>query len=453
MVGIIPYYYEHGVFLEDHDGVRMKYRIQKLIYRDQVQSGVIKRIYNLLITQPKVHREAYELNKQPVRWINFKNGYYDPVTGEMLEHNPDYLTINQIPFPYYPEDREQVLQGGENIKKYLASSLPNKEEQQTFWEYFGYCMTQDTQFQKFLTLKGNGGTGKSVAVSLIQHVVGITNMSSISLQDLNKRFYATGMYYQIGEEHKEFCAEKTQDEDYYVLTLAAIARELDGKGMNRAKVHIAAGLPLTWVATQKEDFQKYLLQNESVDFTFRNKEYHVEFAGADIYPQGFAAAFYRLQDFKGINMLVDIGNGTMNIMYINNSRPLEKKCFTEKYGTHQCVLAVRESLLKELGTVVDDLVIEQVIRTGTADIGEKYLTVIRKAAGDYTKEIFHKLREREYNPELMRLYVVGGGGCMIQNFGEYDKSRVTIVRDICATAKGYEAMTVRKIQRNGGMLV
>ena len=114
--------------------------------------------------------------------------------GEMLEHNPDYLTINQIPFPYYPEDCEQVLQGGENIKKYLASSLPNKEEQQTFWEYFGYCMTQDTQFQKFLTLKGNGGTGKSVAVSLIQYVVGITNMSSISLQDLNKRFYATGMY-------------------------------------------------------------------------------------------------------------------------------------------------------------------------------------------------------------------------------------------------------------------
>ena len=115
VVGITPYYYEHGVFLEDHDGVRMKYRIQKLIYRDQVQSGVIKRIYNLLITQPKVHREAYELNKQPVRWINFKNGYYDPVTGEMLEHNPDYLTINQIPFPYYPEDCEQVFEFGKQF--------------------------------------------------------------------------------------------------------------------------------------------------------------------------------------------------------------------------------------------------------------------------------------------------------------------------------------------------
>ncbi len=59
------------------------------------------------------------------------------------------------------------------------------------------------------------------------------------------------------------------------------------------------------------------------------------------------------------------------------------------------------------------------------------MAVIRKAASDYTREIFHKLREREYNPELMRLYVVVGGGCcMIQNFGEYDKDRVTIVRDI-----------------------
>ena len=77
------------------------------------------------------------------------------------------------------------------------------------------------------------------------------------------------------------------------------------------------------------------------------------------------------------------------------------------------------------------------IRAGTADIGEKYLAVIRKAASDYTREIFHKLRERKYNPELMRLYVVVGGGCcMIQNFGEYDKDRVTIVRDIFDFANG-----------------
>ena len=32
-----------------------------------------------------------------------------------------------------------------------------------------------------------------------------------------------GRYYLIGEGHKTYTAEKTLDEDYYILTLAAIA--------------------------------------------------------------------------------------------------------------------------------------------------------------------------------------------------------------------------------------
>lgn len=95
--------------------MRLKYRIQKQIYRDQIQSNTIQRVYNLLVSQPKVHRESYELNPQPVHWVNFKNAYYDAVAGELVEHDPKYLTTNQIPFSFYPEDREQVLQGGENI--------------------------------------------------------------------------------------------------------------------------------------------------------------------------------------------------------------------------------------------------------------------------------------------------------------------------------------------------
>lgn len=136
--GEIPYYYEHGVFIEDTKGVKLKYRIQKLIYRDQVNSSTIQRVYNLLITQPQIYRNSYELNKQPAHWINFKNAYYDVLSGELIEHDPKYMTINQIPFPYYPEDREKVLEGGANIRKYLDSSIPDKVEQQMFWEYFGY---------------------------------------------------------------------------------------------------------------------------------------------------------------------------------------------------------------------------------------------------------------------------------------------------------------------------
>ena len=70
-----------------------------------------------------------------------------------------------------------------------------------------------------------------------------------------------GRYYIVGEEHKEFSSEKASDGDNYILTLAAIARELDVRGLTSARVHIAAGLPLTWVTEQKDAFRAYLLQN------------------------------------------------------------------------------------------------------------------------------------------------------------------------------------------------
>ena len=40
------------------------------------------------------------------------------------------------------------------------------------------------------------------------------------------------------------------DEDYYVLTLAAIAKELKAENFTEAHIVIAAGLPLTWTSGQ-----------------------------------------------------------------------------------------------------------------------------------------------------------------------------------------------------------
>jgi plasmid segregation protein ParM len=258
-----------------------------------------------------------------------------------------------------------------------------------------------------------------------------------------------GRYYLIGEDHKEFSADKMLDSDYYVLTLAAIARELNTQKITSAKVYIAAGLPLTWVSEQKAEFKKYLSQNETADFNFRGVDYHIIFAGVDVFPQGFTAVADKLGNFKGVNMLCDIGNGTMNVMYINDRKPIARKCFTEKFGTNQCLLAVKENMMKIHHASVDDSVITRVLRFGIADISDDYLKTIVDTATEYVSGIFRRLREREYDPKLMRLYVVGGGGCLVRNFGEFDKNRVTINDDICATAKGYEYLAELNLRRNG----
>ena len=66
-----------------------------------------------------------------------------------------------------------------------------------------------------------------------------------------------GRYYTIGSGHKEYSADKIGDNDFYLLTLAAIARELNIRGMTEAKVFLGAGLPLTWVGKQKDEFKAY----------------------------------------------------------------------------------------------------------------------------------------------------------------------------------------------------
>ena len=166
--------------------------------------------------------------------------------------------------------------------------------------------------------------------------------------------------------------------------VAQALKELNQRGLTEAPVWQAVGLPLTWVGQQKDSFIRYLTQVRTLEYTFNGKDYAVEIVGVEMFAQGFAAVADRLKEFTGVNMLCDIGNGTMNIMYINNGRPISGQCYTEKFGTHQCMLTARETLMRTLHLKVDGSIIEQVLRTGTSDVDEKVVSLIRDTATEYS---------------------------------------------------------------------
>jgi plasmid segregation protein ParM len=237
------------------------------------------------------------------------------------------------------------------------------------------------------------------------------------------------------------------DEDFYKLTLMGVACELNRAGMREADVHLAAGLPLTWVRKQRESFREYLLRNERAEYRYNGKDYRVRFVGCSVYPQGYAAVINSFGSLKGTNLLADIGNGTMNVLYIVDRRPMEDRSWTEKLGVNQCMIQAKNAVMDNFGLKIDDSIVEQVLRTGTADIAGKYLDCITTVAKKYTTDIFAALRKYEYDPALVRLMIVGGGGCLVRHFGEYDETRVTIIDDLCATAKGYETLASSSLRR------
>ena len=262
----------------------------------------------------------------------------------------------------------------------------------------------------------------------------------------NVLFY-NGKYYLVGEGHKEFSADKITDGEYFILTLAGIAMELNSYGLTEANVHIAAGLPLKWVSQQKKAFSDYLLRVPDVRFTFNKQNYHIRISGVNVFPQGFAAIQDRLSAMKGMTVLCDIGNGTMNVLFLKDGKPDPLKVYTEKFGTQQCVIAAKTAIQDKYHVNIDESIIEDVLRTGTADITDDWLALIRATAEDYVKKLFDILRRYDYEPALMRLYVVGGGGCLVRNFGDFDENRVFIDNDIRATAKGYESWAARLLEK------
>lgn len=187
-----PYIYEEGVYICDDDCNILRFYIKQMIIQDVITINRINRVLNLILSDPQLKKSSYEVNRYPDSWINFENGMFDVVNWEMHDHSPKYLSINQIPHGFYHNVDMKYNQSV--CKEFLESTIPDEYDREMLLEYIGYCLTKDTSLQKFLIITGIGGTGKSVIIRLIEKVVGRKNISSLSLQDLNKRFYPTNLF-------------------------------------------------------------------------------------------------------------------------------------------------------------------------------------------------------------------------------------------------------------------
>jgi Predicted ATPase len=133
----------------------------------------------LAYIQAYTYKIRDDIDRLQGKYINLKNGLFNLETWELEPHNPEYLSIQQIPITF---DKNGTCP---KIEQFLNQVLTPQDVTLTL-EWIGYLLTPDTSHQKALIFYGAGGNGKSVLLDLIINYIGDGNCSNESLHDLEK---------------------------------------------------------------------------------------------------------------------------------------------------------------------------------------------------------------------------------------------------------------------------
>ncbi len=139
-------------------------------------------------------------------------------------------------------------------------------------------------------------------------------------------------------------------------------------------------------------------------------------------------------------MLADIGNGTMNIMYINNKKPVESKCYTEKLGVNQCMIAAKNAVLDRLGIKIDEVIVEQLPEEDSTkhflislifqQLYREILTVADEKGGTLDKRVMFYMDEVGTLPKIDGLEMIFSASrsrkvsivAIIQSLAQFEKT-------------------------------
>ena len=254
-----------------------------------------------------------------------------------------------------------------------------------------------------------------------------------------------GKYYVVGSGRQPLQKDKTVTEDYYLLTLAAIARELEYRGAEpTAAVHLAAGLPLTSFGRDKKKFRAYLLRDgKPVSFRYEGIDYAVTIAEVSLFPQGYAAVLTQSELLDEPSVIVaDIGGWTVDLMRLDNRIPNAATCRSLELGMIRCLDGISEQIRRKLGLSMTSAQIETVLRGEVSSINDQAKEIIHREAGAYVRQLISAITESGLDTRAMPAVFMGGGAALLKrHVGATDGlCRPLILDDVCLNAKGYERL-------------
>jgi plasmid segregation protein ParM len=257
-------------------------------------------------------------------------------------------------------------------------------------------------------------------------------------------------YYSIGSQRHPIKVDKTQDEDFFILSLPAISESICNiieNEMEEVDTILAIGLPIVNYGRMKEKFRSYFIR-DNIRYNYQDTEYLINIKECFVFPQSYSALLTRFSEYKNLALcnVVDIGGGTTDCYVMEHGILNTSSCFSLPIGVIHLFNSIVQQTLA-LGYHLTESQIQQII-FGKQPVfqGEGISKIVNETTIRFTQNLLSQVAEHGFELRLNPTVFCGGGAILLKQFLEENNTGYTeIIEDSCANAKGFEMLAKQKL--------
>ena len=260
-----------------------------------------------------------------------------------------------------------------------------------------------------------------------------------------------GSYWTLSGKRLNYMKDKTQDERFFILSLFAIAKELESSGRYSPveNIDLAVGLPPEHYGVLKEKFANYFKRTEPIKFIYKDKPYNVIINNVMVFPQAYAAVVPHsslvMNELRVF--IVDIGGYTTDVLLLRNGKPDLQFCRSFETG----IITMNSEIVRKVGTLhdmrIEDEHISAVLSGKETILPNEVKETITNATGLHAKDILDNLREHQVDLRSNPVVFIGGGSLLLRSFFENSPmvAKAHFIDSANANAIGYKLLGQKKL--------
>lgn len=263
-----------------------------------------------------------------------------------------------------------------------------------------------------------------------------------------------GRFWTLSGKRLSYMRDKTQDDRYFILTLFAIAKEMESAGhyMPTEQIDLAVGLPPEHFGVLREKFARYFKRDGVIKFAYNDRPYCITINTVSVFPQAYAAVIPQsnLVVRTSSMFVVDIGGYTTDVLLLRKGKLDSQFCRSLETG----IITMNNEIVRKVGALhdmrIEDEHINAVLSGAETILPQDVKDTIRDETRRHAKDILDQLRELQVDLRSNPAVFTGGGSILLKPFLESSPlvAKADFVESPNANAIGYEMLARRQLSRH-----